>query len=77
MKRPIRPDEQKLWAMVAATVHPKPGREAERLAQALADAKPAEPRKSGGKVADPAARLPLAEAKPAPRPPRSARRPSS
>ena len=27
MKRPIRPDEQKLWAMVAATVHPHPGRQ--------------------------------------------------
>ena len=68
MKRPIRPEEQKLWAMVAATVHPKPGREA--LAQALADAKPEKPAKpkSGGRVADPAARLPLAEAKPPPRP---------
>ncbi|WP_374534870.1 Smr/MutS family protein [Phenylobacterium sp.] len=70
MKRPIRPDEQKLWAMVAATVHPKPGRDAERLAQALAEPAKAEaPKKSGGKVADPAARLALAEAKPAPRPP--------
>ena len=71
MKRPIRPDEQKLWAMVAATVHPKPGRDAERLAQALAEPAKAEaPKKSGGgKVADPAARLPLAEARPAPRPP--------
>lgn len=29
MKRPIRPEEQKLWAMVAATVHARPGRKAE------------------------------------------------
>ena len=28
MKRPIRPEEQKLWSMVAATVHRKPGRKA-------------------------------------------------
>lgn len=26
MKRPIRPEEAKLWSMVAATVHPFPGR---------------------------------------------------
>lgn len=26
MKRPIRPDEHRLWSMVAATVHPLPGR---------------------------------------------------
>ncbi|MDO8409401.1 MAG: Smr/MutS family protein [Phenylobacterium sp.] len=26
MKRPLRPDEQKLWSVVAATVHPLPGR---------------------------------------------------
>jgi DNA-nicking Smr family endonuclease len=26
MKRPIRPEEQRLWSMVAATVHPMPGR---------------------------------------------------
>jgi DNA-nicking Smr family endonuclease len=28
VKRPIRPEEQKLWSMVAATVHRKPGRKA-------------------------------------------------
>src|SRR5690606_11276430 len=28
VKRPIRPEEQKLWSMVAATVHRKPGRRA-------------------------------------------------
>ncbi|WP_309644600.1 Smr/MutS family protein [Phenylobacterium sp.] len=26
MKRPIRPDEHRLWSMVAATIHPLPGR---------------------------------------------------
>jgi len=26
MKRPVRPEELKLWSMVAATVHPLPGR---------------------------------------------------
>lgn len=28
MKRPLKPDEQKIWAMVAATVHPLTGRDA-------------------------------------------------
>jgi DNA-nicking Smr family endonuclease len=69
MKRPIRPDEQKLWAMVAATVHPKPGRKAE-----LPPAPPApDLKKTGGKVTDPAARLTLPEIKlPQPKPPRLA-----
>ena len=62
MKRPIRPDEQKLWAMVAATVHPHPGR------QTGAPAPPLEPAipelKAKGRVVDPAARLPLAEIMP-------------
>ncbi len=26
MKRPLKPEEQKIWSMVAATVHPLPGR---------------------------------------------------
>ena len=68
MKRPIRPDEQKLWAMVAATVHPKPGRKVERP-----EAPAPKPARAGGKTADPAARLPLGEAKPPPpKPPRLA-----
>lgn len=66
MKRPIRPDEQKLWAMVAATVHPNPGRKRELNLPAPAPA--AKPKLPGGRVVDPAARLPLAEAKPTPRP---------
>ena len=71
MKRPIRPDEHKLWAMVAATVHPHPGRKAEPIPAAPqatgldAIAKP----KGGGRVKDPAARLPLTELQPPPRPP--------
>jgi DNA-nicking Smr family endonuclease len=32
MKRPLKPDEQKIWAMVAATVHPLPGRSAPKKA---------------------------------------------
>jgi DNA-nicking Smr family endonuclease len=31
MRRPLRPDEQKVWALVAGTVHPLPGRAAERV----------------------------------------------
>ena len=66
MKRPIRPDEQKLWAMVAATVHAKPGRKGELNLASPGEA-PAKPKLPGGRVVDPAARLPLAEAKPASR----------
>ena len=67
MKRPIRPDEQKLWAMVAATVHPHDGRPA---APVKPPAEPAIPAlKAKGRVADPAARLPLSEILPALRPP--------
>ena len=69
MKRPIRPEEQKLWAMVAATVHPHPGRRAEAPAPPPEPAIPA--LKSKGRVADPAARLPLSEIRPSPRPPQS------
>ena len=51
MKRPIRPDEQKLWAMVAATVHAKPGRKGELNLAAPAPA--AKPKLPGGRVVDP------------------------
>ncbi len=33
MKRPLKPDEQKIWAMVAATVHPLTGRNAPKPAR--------------------------------------------
>jgi DNA-nicking Smr family endonuclease len=32
MKRPLKPEEQKIWSMVAATVHPLPGRSAPKKA---------------------------------------------
>lgn len=63
MKRPVRPEEHRLWAMVAATVHPQAGRKHEP--QAPDPQPPPEKPKSGGKVRDPAARLPLAEIRPA------------
>lgn len=63
VKRPIRPEEQKLWSLVASTVHPLPGRRLEPPA-ARAPAPPA-----AGKTQDPAARIPVTEAKPPTRPP--------
>lgn len=63
VKRPIRPEEQKLWSLIASTVHPLPGRKA---APPVA-APPAIP--GAGRVADPAARIPIAETKPPVRPP--------
>lgn len=56
VKRPIRPEEEKLWSLVASTVRPKPGRKA----QAMASAPP--PPAPTGRVTDPAARIPVAEA---------------
>lgn len=40
MKRPLKPDEVKIWGMVAATVHPMPGR---RVPKAPAEAFPSPP----------------------------------
>jgi DNA-nicking Smr family endonuclease len=44
MKRPLRPDELRVWSLVAGTVHPLPGRAtpapAEPAAAALAEALP-------------------------------------
>jgi DNA-nicking Smr family endonuclease len=34
VKRPIRADEQRLWSVVAATVHPRPGRTAPKPPEA-------------------------------------------
>lgn len=62
MKRPIRPEELNLWSLVASTVHPLPGRKSSRAEPA------APPPKQTGKVADPAARIPLQETKPSARP---------
>ena len=33
MKRPLKPEELKVWSMVAATVHPLPGRKAKKTAK--------------------------------------------
>jgi DNA-nicking Smr family endonuclease len=33
MKRPLKPEEQKIWSMVAATVHPLPSRSAPKVAR--------------------------------------------
>jgi DNA-nicking Smr family endonuclease len=40
VKRPLRPDEARLWSLVAATVHPLPGRS---LPKAPPESVPAEP----------------------------------
>ena len=37
MKRPVRPEEQRLWSMVASTVHPLPGRSHPERSPASAD----------------------------------------
>lgn len=41
MKRPLKPDELRVWGQVAATVHPLPGRETPTAAAAV------EPKKGG------------------------------
>lgn len=59
MKRPLKPDEVQVWGMVAATVHPLPGREASRAEREVAPVKtPAHlpPPKSVRTVAQPALR---------------------
>jgi len=58
MKRPLKPEEQRIWSMVAATVHPLTGR---------GMAKPARPQ-----TLDAAARIDPASLKPAQRKPREA-----
>lgn len=39
MKRPLKPDEVQIWGMVAATVHPLPGREVPKAERDAASAK--------------------------------------
>ena len=58
MKRPLKPEEQRIWSMVAATVHPLTGRGAP---------KPARPQ-----TLDAAARIDPASLKPASKPRRGA-----
>lgn len=51
MKRPLKPEEQKIWAMVAATVHPLTGRSEPKKAmpQTLDAAARIEPKRLGDK----------------------------
>ena len=51
MKRPLKPEEQKIWSMVAATVHPLTGRNAPKKAmpQTLDAAARIEPKRPGDK----------------------------
>jgi DNA-nicking Smr family endonuclease len=40
VKRPLKPDEVKVWGMVASTVHPMPGREAPKVEAGAASVTP-------------------------------------
>jgi DNA-nicking Smr family endonuclease len=62
MKRPLKPDELRLWSLIAATVHPLPGRVRPAPSETLPepDAKPpAAPRPAHTAPADPPRRPPL------------------
>lgn len=59
MKRPLKPEELRVWGVVAATVHPLPGRET-----------PTVPKAGPGQAADVPARIPIA-APATPKPQRS------
>ncbi len=63
MKRPIRPDELKLWGLVASTVHPFPGRAVPKATEEM-PASTIDPQA-------PAARIPPPQ-RAAPAPPRNA-----
>jgi DNA-nicking Smr family endonuclease len=43
MKRPLRPEELRLWGVVAGTVHPLPGRATPKISAEPPEAKPAAP----------------------------------
>jgi len=45
MKRPLRPDETRLWATVVATVRPAPGKSPPKVEEAPPEAQPAAPAK--------------------------------
>lgn len=51
MKRPIRPDELQLWSMVAATVHPLPGRKLPKAE--VAPAPPIDPQAPAARIPPP------------------------
>lgn len=47
MKRPLRPDEARLWSLVASTVHPLPGRSLPKPPEGPAPAEPIAKAKAG------------------------------
>ena len=55
MRRPLRPEEVKLWSMVVDTVEPGPGRVRPRAEPEAAQAAPAAPGKAATKTAPPIA----------------------
>jgi DNA-nicking Smr family endonuclease len=83
VKRPLKPDEIKVWGMVAATVHPMPGRRAPKLAAAEApaaiEAAPAHlPPKKPGPLKKPSPpKMPPKVKGPAPAPPTPKAKPCS
>lgn len=67
MKRPLRPDEAKLWAVVAATVRPATGKAAPKVPEDEAAAKPA-PGPSAGVILPPPAKPKAPRRSPPPAP---------
>jgi DNA-nicking Smr family endonuclease len=60
VKRPLKPDEVQIWGVVAATVHPLPGRQSRKTAaadEAPGDAIPAPPKPTRARPAEVAARI--------------------
>lgn len=51
MKRPLKPDELRVWGMVAATVHPLPGKSTPKAPQAQAT--PSKPAEVAARIAPP------------------------
>ena len=72
MKRPVKPEELRLWSMVAATVHPMPGRTLPKTeaAPVTPAPEPTIPRKPGARPSGPiyTAKAPNAGAPPVPAP---------
>ena len=57
MKRPIRPEELQLWSMVAATVHPLPGRKVPK-AEAAPPAPTIDPKAPAARIPPPKPQAP-------------------
>jgi DNA-nicking Smr family endonuclease len=62
VKRPLKPEERHIWGMVAATVHPLPGRATPNQASADALPPPTSPA-AAARVADPTATLKASKAR--------------